>query len=342
MTLFPILCFVILTAGAITGKASLVVTPLGQSLGFTTSTVLSAVPEGPAYVTSGLALTGNGNFLLDSNNTRYIFADIDGQTLANAISSVPSTSEELDYASVGGKIYGTVVNPDYSSPFAQFNNDGTVNHVLLPTLSSYGAIVGNPSSGKLIAFSSAGLIEIDPIANTFRVIAANSLITYALAVSPDGGTVYGSNGAYVIGYSIATGAVVFTSNSFSKGPSALAVINSSNNLNGSILVATSFNGLVNLLNPTTLAVTIIAKSDKLSGGPVAPDASNGTLLMEFSDANNFLTDYKTEISRLSCGPDCSFSSSLVTPEPGSLTLIAFGAAGLGCSKLLRRRGTKRV
>src|SRR5256885_12685988 len=149
--------------------ATLTLTAEGVNLGFSASTFVSGLPQIITEGPFGLALTGNGNVLVSdvANGTRYVFADVDNQTPANALFSVPSSSSAQGYASGLGAAYG-----GNGFNFVRFNDDGTQAAVLVPTVTPRLGIAANPTTGHLIATSSAGLIDIDPAANTFRVILA--------------------------------------------------------------------------------------------------------------------------------------------------------------------------
>src|SRR5579864_3375098 len=159
-----------LSAGVLT------LTAAGVADGFTLTTFATLNPglvNTGNFGPFGVAVSANGNIIVSNepNATRYAFADVDGQTTATALNHVPSSSGTLAYATAGGQAYGG----DGSGHFVQFNNDGTVNHVLTGvTASTDLGMWGNPTNGHIIANSSAGLIDIDPLANggtgSFRVI----------------------------------------------------------------------------------------------------------------------------------------------------------------------------
>jgi hypothetical protein len=126
--------------------------------------------------------------------------------------------------------------------------------------------------------------------------------------------VYSEQGNAIIGYDIASGTPVFSSSPAGfNSADGTGVISSTNNLNGDIIVNNN-NGEVDLLDPVTKAVTIIATGGS-RGDYASPDTNNGTLFLDFADV----------VGRLSCGADCSIGGGPPppsTPEPASLTLLA--------------------
>jgi uncharacterized protein (TIGR03437 family) len=138
-----------------------------------------------------------------------------------------------------------------------------------------------------------------------------------VCVSPDGAIVYVVQSSHVIGYNIATGAQVFDSGLLRSGPDGVAVIMSNNSLNGKLVV--NFNGdtinagYVGLLDPTTKAVTVIA-SGGTRGDYIAPDPSNGSVFLSYSDV----------VYRLSCGANCSLGVPAAAAPPGVPAISANG------------------
>jgi len=186
-------------------------------------------------------------------------------------------------------------------------------------------MAGDPVNGHLISASEKGLVDIDPVAGTFRVINA-SLFPDGVTVSPDGTTVYVAASGTVQAYNIATGALI---ESFSGPaghlPDGTGVI-SGGTFNGDVIVNNN-DGTVGLLDPTkangnpSQYVTIASAGTR--GDWVSPDTSNGTLFISQLDSAD----------RLSCGTGCSIGSGPppppTVPEPSTWVMLATGLLGLG-------------
>lgn len=316
-------------AGAAPANAGLTLTADGLNLGFTASTFVSGLPQLITEGPFGLALTGNGNVLVSdyANSTRYVFADVDNQTAANALFAVQSFSGAEGYASGVGAAYG-----GSGSTFVRFNDNGTVAGTLVPTVAPRLGMAADPVTGHVIATSSQGLIDIDPVANTFRVILASIGSTAdGVSLSPDGSVAYvGFYGTgHVIGYRVSDGTVAFDSGNIGHYPDGTGVIVSNNSLNGKIII-NGEDGTVGLIDPNGAAgnYLLIAFNSGQRGDYVAADRSNGSLLL----------DYSTEVDRLSCGANCAIGSApppvSAVPEPDTYAALT---AGLGMLALVVRR-----
>ena len=98
------------TAGA-EANATLSLTPVGTSDGFTITTFAdfsSVYGGGCCGGPFGMAVTNNGNVLVSVgvNSTRYVFNNVDGQTPGSALFTQSSDSSTASYATVGGQAYG--------------------------------------------------------------------------------------------------------------------------------------------------------------------------------------------------------------------------------------------
>ncbi len=174
-------CAVLLClAIAVPAYASLVLTTQGINDGFTLSTFITGYTTstyGPlaqgilnGKVIAPSAFTG-GTF----TGTVYVFNDVDNQTLANAITSSPYTAQtgnpQFAMATAGGQVYGAQA---MGGVYEHFSSNGTFTPI--PNLQSAGLLsyLGmwtDPTNQHIISASNMGLVDIDPVAGSFRVIA---------------------------------------------------------------------------------------------------------------------------------------------------------------------------
>ena len=307
-------------------RAALMLNAAGTSDGFTLTTFVSGYDAEYGPLAQGIA--PNGNVITGSllNTKIYVFSDVDGQTLASAVGSTSYTCTTSNcnfaMATAGGQVYGAQAQ---GGVYEHFANDGSFTPI--PNLQAAGLLDnlgmwGDPINGHIIASSNRGLVEIDPVAGTFRVINA-SLFPDGVSVSADGTIAYVENGGTVQSYNIATGALLHT---YSTGhsPDGTGVI-SGGSFNGDVIVNDN-DGTVGLLDPVIGTFTIIATGGT-RGDFVSPDLNNGTLFLSQED----------QVARLSCGPGCSIGGPPPgVPEPATFGLLGAGLAALG---LIRRRKT---
>ncbi|MBZ5725300.1 MAG: PEP-CTERM sorting domain-containing protein [Acidobacteriia bacterium] len=327
---------VIFTAASPLPAGILTLTPAGLVDNFTLTTFATIDPgltgnTGPF----GIAVAANGTVLVNNflDNTRYNFADVDGQTLGSALHAVPSNSSAIANATAGGQAYGGV-----NGQFVQFNPDGTVNHALTGvTETPWLGMWGNPVTGHILATTGQGqLIDIDPLANggtgAATVVHGSLGLGYdGVSVSPDGAIAYLAINNRILGFNIASGAQVFDSGLLAGFPDGVGVIASNSALNGQLVI--NFNGptlnagFVGLLDPASGNLTVIA-SGGTRGDYAAPDPSNGTLFLDYSDL----------IYRLNCGPNCAIGQAPAppppagTPEPATLGLVALSLAAIAAAR----------
>jgi len=334
-SIFPgLVLAVMMLANASTANA-IAITPAGVALGFSISTFVSGFGvAGSGVGPLGVAVESNGNVLVDASNLNqnYVFANVDGQTLATAISHTAFAAFPPAYATqnnngVLGATYGSQNNS-----FVKFNLDGTVNTVY-PTNSgtTNGLVVtngmwANPTNGHILATGGGRIYDIDVsgATPTFRIVTTAS--PDGLTVSPDGTIVYGAAGN-VIGWNIATGAQVLNV-AVGNSPDGMGVISSSNNLNGDIIVNGN-NGTIILIDVHNANALITIANGGTRGDYTSPDTTNGTLFITQSN----------EIDRLTCGVGCGIGApppQTGTPEPASLFLFGGGFVGLAFLRFRRK------
>jgi hypothetical protein len=244
------------------------------------------------------------------------FSDIDGQTLSSALTSSSYTciigNCNFAMATAGGQVYGAQAQGGIYEHFAL---DGTF--TAIPNLAAAGlrnnlGMWGNPVNGPIISDSTQGLVDIDPVAGTFRLINNVNSID-GVSVSSDGAVIYAENGGTVQSYNLVTGALIHT---YSTGhsPDGTGVI-SGGPFDGDVIVNDN-DGTVGLLDPAkpdgSPTQFVIIGSGGTRGDFVSPDTSNGTLFLSQNE----------EVARLSCGPGCFIGST--TCNPCSLRSRPFG------------------
>lgn len=253
----------------------------------------------------------------------YKFKDVDGQAFGSALQTAAAGGTPTGIAAVGGKVYVGLLGGSYYSvdtttlAMTPLALSGTVN-------AAYG-LWGNQSNGHLIAGTSQGLLDINPMTGTSTVVGLTGGFIDGVTVSPDGKIAYVESGsANIYGYSLTSpnpSAPVFSALGLAGGPDGTGVI-SGGKFNGDIIVNNN-DGTVGLINHTTGIETVIASGGS-RGDLVSPDTSNGTLFLTTSD----------QVYRLSCGVDCSIGSPPV-PEPATVGLFGLGLIGLLINKRCR-------
>jgi hypothetical protein len=314
---FSLFVFAALCSNA--NASALTLTADGVTDGFTLTTFLSgysAADYGPLAqgISNGNVITGSGHGSAGTNI--YVLPDVDGQTLASAINTVPYTCQtgNCNYAmtTAGGKVYGAQA---FGGTYQQFNSNGTFTAMTgaVAGITSNLGMWGNPANGHIISSSSVGLIDINPTTGAFSVIAG--IFPDGVSVSPDGTKAFVEVNGNISVYDLTTHALLAVYSGNGHGPDGTGAI-SGGKFDGFIVVNNN-DGTVGLINPTTGIEDIIAAGGN-RGDFVSPDTSNGTLFISQEDA----------IDRLSCGPGCTIGVGSV-PEPSTWAMMLLGFVGVG-------------
>ena len=295
--------------------AQLALTQQGISDGFTLTTFLSGYTPsayGPLSqgVLGGKIISPSAYTGSTFTGTVYVFNDLDNQTLANAISSTPYSAQTglpwFDMATAGGQVYGAQA---FGGIYEHFNANGTytpIPNLQAAGLNSFLGMWTDPVNQHIIAASNVGLVDIDPIAGSYRTVVPN-LYPDGVSVSPNGQIAYVAISNGIAAYNLSTGSFV---NFWGVGhPTDGTGVITGGMFNGDIVVNNN-DGTVGLFDPTTGTYSTIA-SGGTRGDWVSLDTNNGSL---------FLSQFE-QIARLSCGANCTFGS---TPEPPSLDLMGAG------------------
>lgn len=158
-------------------NASLMLNSTGTSLGFSLSTVVGGFfgqygPLSEGILPDGNLLTGS---LLGTKI--YIFSDVDGQTLASALTSIPYTCTtgncNFSITTAGGQVYGAQADGGTFLHFADNGSSTPIPNLQAAGLTAFFGIWSDPLNGHLISSTNKGLADIDPVAGTFRIINAS-------------------------------------------------------------------------------------------------------------------------------------------------------------------------
>jgi hypothetical protein len=298
-------------SASVPARASLLLTAQGIADGFSLTT-FATQNVGATYPFLAAAPLSDGTLaVVDYANGRLLkMADVDNQSFANIISAV-SFPCAINIARVGGHTYAA---SQCSSGFSEVANNLSLTPVAVPGVVPSLGLWGNQVTGHLLAATNLGITDIDPLTGAHTVISANG--ADGISVSPDGTVVYAEVGGSILGYNIASHALVFNSGSIAGGPDGTGVI-SGGALNGHIIVNNN-DGTVIEIDPTTNIQTLIATGGG-RGDFTSPDSNDGSLLL-----SSYSAMYRLSIAGGSIGGS--------VPEPATLALTGFALLGLVLSR----------
>ncbi len=253
-------------------QAGLTLTAAGIADGFTLTTYATGDSGNYSFIAAAPLLNPNVGTLavIDyAHGMLRTYADVNGQTYGSALNSVAFPGA-VNIADAGGKTYATQLNVS-GGLYSVSNSLGlTAVSVTGGFTPAYG-FAGDPVSGHLLAYGTgsagAGVYDINPLTGANSLIVAGSNFD-GVSVSPDGQIVYvENNGNSILGYNIATHALVFNASS-THNPDGTGAI--SGGLYNGYVIANNNDGTVSLIDPTGATSTIIA-SGGTRGDFTSPD-----------------------------------------------------------------------
>ncbi len=298
-------------------NAQMVLTANAIAAGFQLTTFASGFPSIGSVGPLGIAFNGSQVIVSDNpGNVRVFPTDTDGQSAGSV-----SVGHNYGYGYASGLTLanGRYYMSQYFGNLVQINANGTFNQTIMTGLSHLEGITTNPVNGHLFLSVDSGILDIDPIAKTSKVI--NGVRVDGLTT--DGTVVYGAASDRILGFRISDGLQVFDSGHINGGPDGTALGNGT--LTGDLFVNTNAGQLLEY-NLTGTPVGTVLGTNGSRGDFVTVDP-NGTLLLTQTD----------RILRLTAPTGGGFGN---TPEPGPIAMLLAG--GLTGAGFFIRRHQKRL
>lgn len=299
-----------LLAGAAPARADMVLTEAAAARGFRLSTFASDFPALDGIGPLGIAFPTDGTVLVSDHmgNVRRFPSHRDGQS-ANAapVAQNYGRYNAVGMAQLGSAIYMT---QQASGAVVELNSNGTFGRTVVQGIPIATGIAADIHSGQLFVSSDTGFIaRLNPVSGSWTQFAGN-VFADGLIVNGAGTTLYAALADRVLGYSLATGGLVFDSGLVAGTPDGVAL--GAGILAGNIYVNTVGGTLVEI-NLESGAQTLLGSGGS-RGDFVFVDPLDNTLLLTQSDS----------VLRLSGG---DFEPPGI-PEPAAVALFGVGAAGL--------------
>lgn len=294
--------------------AALTLNATGLSLGFSLSTFATGDTVLEHY---GAAALGDGTLIATYPHGQQLlkYTDADGQNHGTAL-AISALTGARNVARVDGVTYAMS-----TQGFFSVANNLTTTPLAVTGLTPTWGFAANPVTGHLLAGTTTGIWDIDPLTGTKQFVSAPTALD-GIAVSADGQTVYAAlenlSNPGVAAYTIATGAQQFFA-PVAAIPHGVLVIRTGPHQGRFVVI--NHDGTVGIMKADGTGYQTIATGG-VRGVLGSPDLNDGSGLLAFDDDM-----YRLRLAGGSFGVED-------LPEPASLLLLAGGLVGVAT---LRRR-----